>query len=162
MAAPIFSAMVLTASSQLMRSHSPAPRSPTRFMGYLSRSVSYTRCGWLNPFTQKRLRTASSPGISMGRALTTLPSRTVTSKGQRLPQLPRHALLNVCSPSADELPSAFAGIGASAAPVPATAATAVTAPVVFRKPLRVSPPSGLFVSDMSPPPFMLQNAWGSS
>ena len=35
MAAPIFSAMVLTASSQLMRSHSPAPRSPTRFMGYL-------------------------------------------------------------------------------------------------------------------------------
>ena len=32
-----FSTMVSSASSQLMRSNSPLPRSPTRFMGYCRR-----------------------------------------------------------------------------------------------------------------------------
>ena len=48
-------ATVSTASSQLMRSNLPSPRSPVRFMGYCRRFALYTRPTWLSPFEQMRL-----------------------------------------------------------------------------------------------------------
>ena len=79
--------MVSSASSQLMRSKSPEPRAPTRFMGYSTRFAPYMRPTWVRPFVQMRLYWGS--GMSRAEVRTTWPSRTCTFRKHPPPQLPR-------------------------------------------------------------------------
>ena len=48
------SAISLIAWSQVMRSHWPSPRSPTRFIGYSTRCLPYMYLEWRMPFWQPR------------------------------------------------------------------------------------------------------------
>ena len=59
----MWGAISSSAWSQLMRSHCPLPRSPTRFIGYSTRSGSSTWLMVAGPFAQLRPRLAGCSGF---------------------------------------------------------------------------------------------------